>query len=353
LITNPESLSSFKFALAIRTAAPRIEAHYQYYNTAVSPLLGDNQCDTWIEVDGKQSCDPTLETGSNSKLALGQKVLPFDRVSGSGPDALISTLYADITSPNFKNFHKTVSQNAKDGKSLYRLRHKPSAQEKAPLPVSGYGVELALKRTDYIVIDDRPKGDSDADSPEKPTLDDEGDVDDLKPLASADLKDLGMKAGSFVAESEDPLETLLKLTRDFPKHSSSLVLRNESEDFLREHLSNRETALPTGFNILWVNGVQYDPRKVDAFSLIDHLRRERKLIDDFRKMGLSSAEAITLLSNEAIVEAFRTSGNQRYDWRDENEGGNVILYLNDISKDKRYKDWPDETHAVCYTQCFF
>jgi UDP-glucose:glycoprotein glucosyltransferase len=346
LITNSESLSSFKFALAIRNAAPRIEAHYQYYNTAVEPLLNGNQCDAWIELDGKQSCDPTLETGSKTKLALSQKVLSFDRVLGSGPDFIIATLYADITSPAFRQFHKTASQNAQEGKSLYRVRYKPTSQQRDPLPVSGYGVELALKRTDYIVIDDRPKGDGDSESISQITLDDEAEVDDLKPLSSADLKDLGMKAGSFVAESEDPLDALLKLTRDFPKYSSSLVSRNDSEDFLREHLSNRETALPAGFNILWVNGVQYDPRKVDAFSLIDHMRRERKLINDFRDMGLSSAEAITLLSNDAIVEAYRAGGNQRYDWRDEIEGGDVILYLNDLTKDKRYRDWPEESQAV-------
>jgi UDP-glucose:glycoprotein glucosyltransferase len=356
LITDPESLSSLKFALAIRNSAPRIEAHYHYYNTSVIPALGGNECAAWLDLGGKQYCDPSLES-QNSELKLsGQSELPFDRTFGSGREGVIATLYADITSQEFRKFHQTASKSAKDGKSLYRIRHKPSAGEKKPLLVSGYGVDLSLKRTDYIVIDDRPKGDDEGDKKDKKekrleeskqaSLQDE-EVDDLRPLSASELADLSVKASSFVVGSEDALESLLKLTQDFPKHSSSLVTQNVSTEFLEEHMNNRELFIPQGFNILFVNGVQYDPRKVDAFSLLDHLRRERKLINDFRNMGLSAAEAIRLLSHPAILAASSPDGSQRYDWRDDNEGGNVILWLNDISKDKRYQDWPEDVFSVC------
>jgi UDP-glucose:glycoprotein glucosyltransferase len=166
------------------------------------------------------------------------------------------------------------------------------------------------------------------------------------------LKELSIKAASFVLGTEDPLESLLKLTQDFPKHSSSLVTQNVSEEFLAEHQKNREVLLPQGFNILWVNGAQYDSRKVDAFSLLDHLRRERKLLNDFRKMGLTSTEAIKLLTHPAIIQAYGESSSQRYDWRDDIDGGNVILWLNDITKDKRYKDWPTDAYSVCDRSAF-
>src|SRR5215469_6199310 len=39
LLSKPETLSSFQFGLSIHNSAPRIEAHYQYYNTAIQPLL--------------------------------------------------------------------------------------------------------------------------------------------------------------------------------------------------------------------------------------------------------------------------------------------------------------------------
>jgi UDP-glucose:glycoprotein glucosyltransferase len=63
-LQDAESLSSFKFALAIRSAAPRIEAHYQYYNTSVQPSLKSAQdaaCPIWVHAGGKQYCSSTLE----------------------------------------------------------------------------------------------------------------------------------------------------------------------------------------------------------------------------------------------------------------------------------------------------
>ena len=39
-LTQKEDLSSFDFALSIHSTAPRIEAHYQFYNTSISPSTG-------------------------------------------------------------------------------------------------------------------------------------------------------------------------------------------------------------------------------------------------------------------------------------------------------------------------
>lgn len=63
-ITNPDALSSFNFALSIHSAAPRIEAHYQYYKTTVESSLmvaQDAACPVWVHFDGKQYCSPALE----------------------------------------------------------------------------------------------------------------------------------------------------------------------------------------------------------------------------------------------------------------------------------------------------
>lgn len=63
-INTPEALSTFKLALSLRTAAPRIEAHYQYYDTAVTPSLGDakDNCEEWVLLDKKQYCSATLDS---------------------------------------------------------------------------------------------------------------------------------------------------------------------------------------------------------------------------------------------------------------------------------------------------
>lgn len=63
-ITDPEALSSFEFALSIHSAVPRVEAHYQYYETSVEPSLmvaQDAACPVWVHFNGKQYCSPALD----------------------------------------------------------------------------------------------------------------------------------------------------------------------------------------------------------------------------------------------------------------------------------------------------
>lgn len=64
-MSDPESLSTYQFALSMRSSAPRIEAHYQYYHTAVEPALNaeqDSTCPIWVHFYGKQYCSPSLDT---------------------------------------------------------------------------------------------------------------------------------------------------------------------------------------------------------------------------------------------------------------------------------------------------
>ncbi|KAK3073090.1 killer toxin resistant protein [Teratosphaeriaceae sp. CCFEE 6253] len=356
-LTHAEDLSSFDLALSIHSAAPRVEAHYQYYNSSVKPLLESSQdgsCETWAYVPFGAQRYCSADMVESQAHSLGQPSedlhsLPFDRILGAPNNARPSVLYADILSEPFRQFHRTMRATARDGRTSYRVRYVPSRNVATePLTVSGYGVELALKRTDYIVIDDR-QADAEKAADALPlaeaTLSEE-EMSDLRPLSSAELMRLGLKASSFVMGSDAPFDTLLRLSQDFPKHSSTIAAANVSAEFLQEHRDNRELLLPPGFNVVWINGVQIMPRDFDAYALLEHLRRERKMINSVRELGLSGPEAIDLLSHEAITASAVDQDVQRYDWRDENEGGDVILWLNDIEKDKRYLEWPSSVTAL-------
>ncbi|KAK3695933.1 killer toxin resistant protein [Vermiconidia calcicola] len=359
-LSQAEDLSSFDLAVSIHSAAPRIEAHYQYYNTSVRPSIGQDMedgCDSWVYApfSGQRYCSPYLVADNAQPLGnAGEPLhqLPFDRVLGEVSSERPSVLYGDVMSESFRKFHKTVSRTAKEGKTSYRVRYKPGLSSVAqPLAVSGYGVELALKRTDYIVIDDRKEGEEDdggADGKSQATdatLSEE-EVADLRPLSSSELLRLGMKAASFVMASESPFDTLARLSQDFPKHSSAIAAVNISNGFVQEHIANRDVILPAGYNLLWINGVQIMPRDIDAYSLLEYLRRERKMINGVRELGLSGPEAIDLLSHEAITASQVDQDIQRYDWRDDSEGGDVIMWMNDIEKDKRYAEWPSSISAL-------
>ena len=59
-LTDPQALSSFNFALSIHSTAPRIEAHYRYYEDSLEPLLGKaykKRCKAWLMWSQKQHCN--------------------------------------------------------------------------------------------------------------------------------------------------------------------------------------------------------------------------------------------------------------------------------------------------------
>ncbi len=344
-----EALSTFKLALSMRTAAPRIEAHYQYYTTAAEPSLSGNQdgCAQWFLVGGKQYCTPSLDAARGDVAQSAQeRTLPFDRKFGAGSRNVI--LYADITSESFGAYHEAAMKLARNGEGSYRVRYRRSPGHPGEaLSVNGYGVELTLKRTDYIVIDDRDTGAAKAptDEAQKPIVASEvvlseDEITDIKPLEKSELAALGMKAASFIMQSESPFDTLLKLTQDFPKYSTSLGAHNVSAEFKAEHDENRKVLVPEGMNVLWMNGLQMIERQIQPFGLVDLLKRERKLINGVLDLGLTGEQATSLLGHAEVAQAKTGDDDERrFDWRDEIEEGKVIVWLNNLEKDKRYQEF--------------
>ena len=274
-------------------------------------------------------------------------MLPFDRLLGLGKDAI---LYADPASTSFGPFHDALSKAARQGNLSYRLRYRRSTgASRSPLPVSGYGVKLDLKRTDYIVIDDREGGQKTHHKPVAAdvNLDATEDVADLKPLSSSELASLGLKAASFILKSENPLDALVKSTQDFPKFSASIASHEVTQDFVAEQEKNVAAGVPSGINFLWMNGVQLIERQVEPFALIEMIRRERKLIDGVRELGFSGQQAVSLLGHSEIASSKADDEPPRFDWTDRLENGKAVMWLNDLEKDARYQKFPSDLTAVC------
>ena len=297
-------------------------------------------------------------------LHRNERMLPFDRVLGDSENPLI--LYADISDPSFGPFHEELVRRAREGDFSYRVRYRPSTSTalQKPLYVSGYGVELVLKRTDYIVIDDRDaedvKGDSNGNNKKDvqqvlaaDELAEEDTLSDLKPLSASELTGLGVGAADFVMASDDPFGTLEKLCQDFPRLSSVIAQLNTNESVEDFPYESADFVLPPGYNIMWINGVKMSSRHIDAFSLLTHLRQERTLIRAFQEVGLSAREAVNMLTNPVITKSHASKETVRYDYRDSHEGGNVIIWLNNLEKDSRYKNWPSSLDAVSLDPSFF
>jgi UDP-glucose:glycoprotein glucosyltransferase len=156
----------FKLSLAIHEAAPRIETYNQYYSESVVPSLShyDEQCQVWAQVGDKQYCDyeQLLEAIKSDKDATDTvEILSFDHIfcpDVENKDGRTIVLYTSQFSSEFKKFHDYLSKAVVDHNITYIVRYRPSISNVArgtPLYLSGYGVEMALKKTDYLVIDDR------------------------------------------------------------------------------------------------------------------------------------------------------------------------------------------------------
>jgi UDP-glucose:glycoprotein glucosyltransferase len=151
----------FKLSLAIHEAAPRMEAYNQYYRESVMPALSqyDDQCKVWVQLGNRQFCDIHQFTDALSQeknTAEAVDILPFDHVvysPGATKKAPNVVIYTDRFSAQFEEFYKALN----DVHDLsYIIRYRPSIlPSSSPLYLAGYGVEMALKKTDYLVIDDR------------------------------------------------------------------------------------------------------------------------------------------------------------------------------------------------------
>jgi UDP-glucose:glycoprotein glucosyltransferase len=72
-------------------------------------------------------------------------------------------------------------------------------------------------------------------------------------------------------------------------------------------------------------------------SLTRLLRKERAILGHLTKLGLTAAQAIDLLTHDAITQSQAGSvvTEGMFDASDRREGGDTILWWNDIEKDRR------------------
>lgn len=91
-------------------------------------------------------------------------LLEFDNFYSKKHSNSIAVLYADVYSPDYIPFYFKLKELAEEGDFNFVLRYRPSSNTYPTIALSGYGVELAIKSTEYAVVDDRVvEGDSDAD----------------------------------------------------------------------------------------------------------------------------------------------------------------------------------------------
>lgn len=95
-----------------------------------------------------------------------------------------------------------------------------------------------------------------------------------------------------------------------------------------------------GINVLWLNGQQIDVKDVHPFGLLRLLKKERAVMQSLTSQGLQPSQAFQLLTHSAIAATQKDSGMMGavFDASDRPEGEDIIVWWNDMEKDKRYVD---------------
>ena len=196
------------------------------------------------------------------------------------------------------------------------------------------------KSTQVLQLNIRPDVDRSQD-PKEETKENESDeeVPVITPLHTSALSQLGYQAVQLITSSSSPLDTLQHISQDFPSQSSKIAATKVDEDLITA-LKENTRVIPGGENMFWMNGMHISRDKVEAFNLLSAMRRERSLISSLRQLEMSNKEAVEFLSHPMIAERVEMGTTNRFDVRDDVEGGGVIVWMNDLEKDSRYTQWP-------------
>ncbi|KAK6902778.1 hypothetical protein I203_108037 [Kwoniella mangroviensis CBS 8507] len=371
------SESTFDLVLALHTAVPKIQAQFSWYESAIRPKerqLGVEACkeDGWVEWRGKGFCgveelkrdvEMSIEEGLHH-LDSQADTLPFDHISSPTSTSSLSSsavLYFKPHSQNSANLLNYLSYHESQYPNFhYIVRYlRPTSplsenemQRKTPL--SGWGVEMALKKMDYLVVDDRLTGSSSSSQTQNGTNigghSEKGLFEDVlgkdpwtdlaTPLTNVEIRDLGLKSSTLIKSSSSPLEALRVLSQDFPKYSASLARKVQVPDEIRD---KAKSLLRRGeaTEAIYINGKGWG-EGLDAYGLLRAIRTERHHVLSLTSLGLTPKQAIDLIADPVIGEAQveDSPGEGTVDASDRVEGGDVIVYWNNIEKDKRYKNWP-------------
>ncbi|KAJ2089037.1 killer toxin resistant protein [Coemansia sp. RSA 986] len=379
-LLEPFALSLLKLELSAHVYAPVVVAQYQLYNQTVVPDIisargeheFDSSCAVWAQYKDKQLCSVDALTalldsekfyGSTyvEEAKIVSEQLAFDHVypasNGPRPSKLV-VLYSDPRSDKFSELHSHLAELAENSEVTYILRYRPGSADRDGssqhlLGLSGYGVELALKSTEYKVIDDRDleedgknnKGASkvkiqgENEGNERLSLFAAESVPSVKRLSEKQVASIGIQAAQMILSSADKIETLKQLSQNLPRYAHLLSGVELNDTFAK---SIRSTYQSSSRNLFLVNGLEIEDNKLDPFHLLEHLRKENAAIDGLENIGLSQAQAVGLLLSESSSQDDGTGGTIAFDMRDPSTEKKTIWWLNDLEKDKRYASWPTD-----------
>ncbi len=378
------SMEILRTALALHTHSVKAQLyHTLLHDTAMVYNASIEQCaDSVVQYNGRLGCD--VRSVADMKVDSTEQVYEFDHIyqssSVSTPNRTL-ILYADLARLHQSDVHSELMQMARNGLIQYVLRPKFAHTSSEPLQLQGWGVELAIKNMEYKVLDDtRMHASGGVDDGEavvggatlwsRLRIEDQSVVAELAEFeaeyaANAEdekilvkdntdyvLGDIALQASQVILDSADPLQALYELTGHFPAYASALTKVKVNSTVLS---GTERKAIQPGSNLISLHGQALSVDDLDVYALLALLQSHSTLIDYFASLHLSPASTRQLLSASSASSADEQDAmlamygggvdrNQflvRMDTSDPAVSDSVVSWMNDITRDRRYTQWPN------------
>ncbi|XP_078118091.1 UDP-glucose:glycoprotein glucosyltransferase 2 isoform X2 [Sander vitreus] len=355
-----------KFALALRSYSPAVHASQQIASDEPPP----EACPAFVSIHGQRSCS-TKDIKKLLKAAAGRPNPYLFKNDHTYPgvnktDVPVVILYAEIGTKKFTSFHKVLSEKAGEGTLIYVLRHFVANPKPQKMLLSGYGVELAIKSTEYKAVDDTKVKDSKAvinaedDNNDEvqgfifgtlkklhPELQEQlvelrkhllESTDDMVPLKVWEMQDLSVQAAARIMSVPkfDALKLLQDLSQNFPSKARSLTRVAVKQEMRKEIVENQKRLSETigvhpGDGELFINGLHIDLDIHNPFSILEILRGEARVLEGLHNLDIKGEHQGKLLR----LPVNAVDDSYALDIRHP-----AIMWINDIENDPVYRSWP-------------
>uniref|UniRef100_A0A2K6LNW1 UDP-glucose ceramide glucosyltransferase-like 1 n=1 Tax=Rhinopithecus bieti TaxID=61621 RepID=A0A2K6LNW1_RHIBE len=322
-------INLLKFAFSIRAYSPAIQMFQQIAADEPPP----DGCNAFVVIHKKHTCKINEIKKLLKKAASRTRPYLFkgDHKFPTNKENLpVVILYAEMGTRTFSAFHKVLSAKAQNEEILYVLRHyiqKPSSRK---MYLSGYGVELAIKSTEYKALDDTQvkKDETEANESNK----------QMTPLKVWELQDLSFQAASQIMSTPvyDAIKLMKDISQNFPIKARSLT-RIAVNQHMREEIQENQKDLRDRFKIqpgdarLFINGLHVDMDVHDSFSILDMLKLEGRIMNGLRNLGINGEDMSKFLKLNSHIWEYTYVLDIRH---------SSIMWINDLENDDLYITWP-------------
>uniref|UniRef100_A0A8C3TQV9 UDP-glucose ceramide glucosyltransferase-like 1 n=1 Tax=Catharus ustulatus TaxID=91951 RepID=A0A8C3TQV9_CATUS len=326
---SPLQQNLLKFSLSLRSYSAAVQA-FQQIAADESPPEG---CTLFFVVHGEKTCE--FDSLGNLLQAASDRPKPFlfkgdHKYPASNPESPVVILYAEIGSEEFYRHHRRLVAKAEAGEITYVLRHYIANPSKEKVYLSGYGVELAIKSTEYKAKDDTQVKD------ENDPIDEVqgflfGKLRQLYPDLSEELKELR----KHLVESTNEMAPLkVWQLQDLSFQTAARILTAPPVDALMV-MKDLSQNFPT--KQLSCCGVKIPPPFAFPCSLIDVLRNEARVMEGLHSLGI---EGISL-HNVLKLNIQPSDSDYAVDIRSP-----AISWINNLEVDSRYNSWPSSVQEL-------